>query len=71
MTRLRSAVDYVDLMQRDDVDHLLALLQLPFRTLHEPRRRPCATTKPFNRADQAGRSQTVNMVCKRPCFYRC
>ena len=39
---LRTAVDDVDLVQRDDVGHLLSLLQLAFRALHEPCRRPCA-----------------------------
>ena len=42
MTCLCATVDDVDLMQRDNMDNLLAFLQFPLRTLHEPRRRSCA-----------------------------
>ena len=45
---LRAAVDDVDLVQRDDVGHLLALLQLALRTLHEPGRRPCTSGPAFS-----------------------
>ena len=39
---LGAGVDDVDLVEGDGVHHLLPLLQLPLRTLHEPGARACA-----------------------------
>ncbi len=39
---LGAGVDDVNLVKGDGVDHLLTLLQLPLRALHEPGTRACA-----------------------------
>lgn len=62
---LCAAVDDVDLMQRDDVHHLLALLQLALGALHKARLGPCAArwrTRPPEVSTAAGYMQLHDLL---------